>query len=713
MVNSLDKGTVQGLRTAAIGSSVVSIGLGAVYWIERIGFANPVAPILAAIGLALLFINAPVVIWSSMYARVETKRWITSYPIAWIAVFTVIAAIGRAIEPLDASPSILLAPLGAIALVVVLIPWARATSLRFATLLIAGSAYFSTWAAGVVWGRIYKSPVFMEMLIGTGVVHHDGVTLAALGNMLRTYHVASMGLDGLPYMAYHWGTPWLFAQLSNLTGESVLQFYQLGFPVTMIPLFFGSVVAFASVVRNADPTRDWRFWTLFIAATVGIFPITGMDALGVWTSNLMISESYTVGIPCALMLLALTIAFWRERGEPILGRTAAAGDYVFLFLILPFGLVALGYLKISLMILGFGAVMYAGLRVGAWKIPALLGAALWMAALVFLAYQRVSLVAHHEGVAPLDYLKGFVPRVWWPFFLLAHLAWSTLYVVLRLRQEKARTLGDVVSLASARKILDVEMVAVIAIAGVLPGVILHIDGGSAFYFSDVQRWIALGLMLSGVTTLLPTGNRLRWNRLSIIALLFVAMPLAVSTARNSWYWTRRMARANAELRYSLYPPAARAGLTPGIRSLPRLADASLLDAGLRTSVNYNPVAGLLELAKMPLEEKRSTAVFVPQGEEKYWTILKRPGACSFSGFVVPSLTGISMIDGMPAAGCKLSHYYGLSLFRHRTGPQTEEEQSASVVCERALSAGFDEVIVLHFEADGRMSPRKFMCRGSG
>jgi hypothetical protein len=130
-------------------------------------------------------------------------------------------------------------------------------------------------------------------------------------------------------------------------------------------------------------------------------------------------------------------------------------------------------------------------------------------------------------------------------------------------------------------------------------------------------------------------------------------------------------------------------------------------------VNYNPVAGLLEMAKMPLEDKRSTAVFVPQPEERYWTILKRPGACSFSGFVVPSLTGISMIDGMPAAGCKLSHYYGLSLFRHRTGPQTEEEQSAAVVCERAVSAGFDEVIVLHFDADGRMSRRKVMCRGSG
>ncbi|HMA20504.1 MAG TPA: hypothetical protein VKO87_06850, partial [Gemmatimonadaceae bacterium] len=643
MLNSLGKGTVQGLRTAAIGSSVVAIGLGSVYWIERIGFANPVAPVLAAVGLALLFINAPVVIWSSVHARREIHRWTTSYPLVWIAVFAAIAATGRAIEPLDASPSITLAPLGALALVVVLIPWARASSLRSATLLIAGSAYFSTWAGGVVWGRIYKSPLFMEMLIGTGIVHHDGVTLAALGNMLRTYHVASMGLDGVSYMAYHWGTPWLFAQLSNLTGESVLQFYQLGFPVTMIPLFFGSVVAFASVVRNADPTRDWRFWALFIAATVGVFPITGMDALGVWTSNLMISESYTVGIPCASMLLALTIVFWRERGHAVVGRAAGAGDYMFVFLILPLGLIALGYIKISLMILGFGAVMYAGLRVGAWKIPALIGGAVWMAALVFLAYQRVSLVAHHEGIAPLDYLKGFVPRVWWPFFLLAHLAWSTLYVVLRLRQERAGTLGDFVLLARARKILDVEMVAVIAIAGVLPGLILHIDGGSAFYFSDVQRWIALGLLLSSVTTLLPRVDRIRWNRLSTIAVLFVAIPLVVSTARNSWYWTRRMVRANAELRYTLYPPDARAGLTPGIRSLPRLADASLLKSGLRSSVNYNPVGGLLELARMPLEEKRSTAVFVPQSEEKYWTILKRPGACSFSGFVVPSLTGMAMI----------------------------------------------------------------------
>jgi uncharacterized membrane protein len=336
-----------------------------------------------------------------------------------------------------------------------------------------------------------------------------------------------------------------------------------------------------------------------------------------------------------------------------------------------------------------------------------------MVAIVFFAYQRVSLVAHHEGIVPLDYLKGFVPRVWWPFFLLAHLAWSTLYIVLRLRQERARTLGDIVSLARARKILDVEIVAVIAIAGVLPGFILHIDGGSAFYFSDVQRWIALCLLLSSVTTLLPTVDRLRWNRLSTIAVLFVAIPLVVSTARNSWYWTRRMVRANAELRYSLYPSAARARLTPGIRSLPRLGDPSLLETGLRSSVNYNPVAGLLELAKMPLEEKRSTAVFVPQSEDKYWTILKRPGACSFSGFVVPSLTGISMIDGMPAAGCTLSHYYGLSLFRHRTDPQTEEDQSPAVVCARAVSAGFDEVIVLHFDADGRMSRRKVMCRGSG
>jgi hypothetical protein len=723
LVNALEKlngsdAMERGLLSVSVAASVVAGGLAAVYFAERIGFATSLAPILESLGLALLLINAPIPLWQFARAR-KLPGWLTTYSSQWLIVFAVVAGIGRLSVMSGPLPGYIVSATGAIAFVVVLAQWLRITSLKHLLGIVGGSAIFATWAGGVVWGRIYKSPLFFEQLMTTGIVHHDGVTLAALGNMLRTYHAASMGLDGVsPYMAYHWGTPWLFAQLSNITSQSVLLFYQLGYVVTMIPLFFGGIVAFAVQVRGEgffgmhgeDATRELTVWGIFLAATVGILPIVGTDAIGVWTSNLMISESYAVGIPVALMLLATVMRFWRDRGASVIGGDAAVIDYIFLALILPAGLAILGYLKISLMILGFGAAGYAALRLGVWKKPSLLVIALWAVAVVFVTYKRTSLVAHHEGVVPLDFMKSFVPRNWWPFFFLAQFFWSLVYVCLRVRQEGARTLGDLIALAKQHRILDAEVVAVVAIAGVIPGMVLHIDGGSAFYFSDIQRWLSVGLLLAGASTLLPRVERLNLTRLRTIAILVIALPFAVSTLRNSVYWTSRMLSANVELRRSLYPEAELAQIDPRILSLPRLTDPARLHDGLMRGRNYQPVNGLLSLASLPLSEKRRTAVFVPQSETKYWSILARPNACGFSGFVVPSLTGMAMIDGMPDEQCKLSPYYGLSLFEKRKRAQTEADAAPDAVCARAKPKGFERVIQLHFDDRGVMSTSTHECQ---
>jgi len=329
--------------------------------------------------------------------------------------------------------------------------------------------------------------------------------------------------------------------------------------------------------------------------------------------------------------------------------------------------------------------------------------------LVVITYPRVSLAAHREGIVPLDFLKGFVPLDWWAFFLLFHLFWSVLYVVLRLRQEGARTLGDVAALARTGKTLDVELVILIALAGVAPGMVLHIDGGSAFYFSDVQRWLSVGLLLAGVGTLLPRIPRWRWTDLRMIAIAFVALPLAISLSRNSLHWTSRMLRANSATRYALYPAADRAAIPEGIRSLPLLDDPAKLEAGLASARNSNPVRGLLELGELSPVSKRATAVFVPQSEDRYWSILTRPGACGFSGFVIPSLAGMSMIDGMPPVGCTLSPYYGLSLYPKRTRPQTPEDATPGALCRRALRLGFQRVLTLRFDESGKIDRQPTEC----
>ncbi len=647
-------------------------------------------PVIQVAGLSLFLINVPRAL--TMFTNSANGRWAwaTTHSFYWLVTVLLTVLVGRFVGR-PALPVFVV--LGIVTFLLAVADWLRSGSLWRSAIVTIGSLAFATFAGGVVWGRIYKSPLFMEMLSVDGIVHHDPIGLAGLANMLLTYRIPTPGLDGLPHMAYHWGTPWMFAQLSELLGTSTLEFYNFGYVVTMLPFFFGGILCFAAQVRKAW-TPDVRFdlrenlplLGIFLVAVVGVFPITGMDRMGVWTSNLMISESYAAGLPVALLLFAITVVYWKSENR----------DWIYPALVLPLGILLLGYLKISLMILGFFAVMYAGVRKRLFRQPGFLVIGIALTAAFLFTYSNVSLPEHREGLVPLDFLKGFVPPNWWPYFLLVNLFWSWAYVALRLREEGIRTFADLRAGLRGGKILDVEIVFLIAAAGIVPGLVTHIDGGSAFYFSDIQRWLSVGLIIAGAGTLLrlpvllakPTsGVSLGRIRMRTILVVFIAAPLLASFLANSVYWTQRMIEANRSTRDAI----AKAG-------------------GVEATKNHLLISELLSLAELPRAERRRTALFIPQTEAKYWNLLERPGACSFAGHVAPTLTGMTMVDGMPAHGCELSRYYGLGLFDARSAPQTPADTLPENLCRRAARHGITRVLTLHFDSTGRASKRVDECR---
>lgn len=678
--------------TVAASASFLAIGLACIYWMARAGLANPIRPVIEVTALSLFMINAP------HAAQLVTRRvspalsWRTSWSAYWLLSILLTLLAGRFIGN---SALGVIGVAGVVAFAVMLASWLRSGSLWRSAIVVLGSLAFSTFAGGVAWGRIYKSPLFMETLSATGIVHHDPVGLAGLANMLLTYRIPSPGLDGLPPMAYHWGTPWMFAQLSELLGTSTLEFYNFGYVITILPFFFGGILCFATEMRttlarpaSADLRNNLLLLLIFLVAVVGVFPITGMDAMGVWTSNLMISESYAAGLPVALLLLAMTVIWWKS----------ARRDWIFPALVLPVGILVLGYLKISLMILGFIAVMYAGARKKLYRRPAfvLIGIALTLA--FFYTYGSVSLPEHREGLVPLDFLKGFVPRAWWPFFFLIHLFWSWLYVALRLRSEEVRTLAGLRAAMKDNRILDVEIVALIALAGVGPGLVTHIDGGSAFYFSDIQRWISVGLLMAGAGSLvkLSASAPAPFDRFSFgtlrtrtLFLALIGLPMLFSMASNFVYWTQRMRAMNI----ATHTAVESAG-------------------GIQRTKNHVLLSELKALAAIPRIERSRMALFIPQTERKYWKLLERPGACSFSGHVAPTLTGIAMVDGMPPFGCQLSRYYGLGLFEKRSRPQVPADTLPQALCARALRSGLTRVMTVHFDSTGRATRRLDECHAA-
>jgi hypothetical protein len=679
--------------TVAVSASFLAIGLASIYWMARWGLENPVRPVVEVAALSLFMIDAPYVAQLITRRASPAATWRTSWSAYSLLSVLMVVLAGRFIGH-SALPVFAIG--GAVAFMVTLVDWIRSGSLWRSAVIVLGSLAFSTFAGGVVWGRIYKSPLFMEMLSATGIVHHDSIALAGYANMLLTYGVATPGLDGIPQMLYHWGTPWMFGQMSDLLGRSPLDFYNFGYVITILPFFFGGILAFATEMRSVlarstsiDLRDNLGVVLVFLIAVVGVFPITGMDAMGVWTSNIMISESYAAALPVALLLLSMTVIWWRGERR----------DWIYPALILVPGILLLGYLKISMMILGFVAAIYAGLRKKLYRRPGFIVIGIALTILVAITWSNVSLPEHREGLVPLDFLKGFVPPAWWPFFFLVHLFWSWFYVALRLRNQGITTLADLRAALRENRILDVEIVALIALAGVGPGLIIHIDGGSAFYFSDIQRWVSVGMIIAGAGTLLhlprvfqrgEEGFALTRVRVRTLLLALVALPMLVSMAMNFVHWTRRMLAMNAATMQAVH-------------------DAG----GVERTKNYFVLSELQDIGRMPRSEKERTALFIPQAETEYWDLLERPGACSFSGHIAPAITGVAAVDGMPPHGCELSRYYGLGLFEKRTRPQMPQDTLPEVLCQRAARAGLVRVLTVHFDSTGRAAKRVDECRIAG
>lgn len=708
-------------RTLVVLAGIVSITIAGVYWVLRTGFENPTAPVLKSVALSLFLITLPLIVRTLVVRAPSSaggESWASSYAFLWLAGIGMTGLVGRLVPVIGLNPFLLLALIGVVAYAVTFVRWIASQGFVRTILSVAGAAAFGVWTSGVVWGRIYKNPLFFESFITDGKVHHDTLNLAALGNMLRTYHVASTGIDGLNYVPYHWGSAWLFVQWANLIDIDILRFYQLTFPVTIIPFFFGGMVALAIALANRRRSEDDRlqrlsgfFWAVLIAIAVGIAPIAGMDAMGVWTSNILISESYTVAVPAALLFAAVVMT-WADQLSPdfstLRSASLKASDWLFLIVGIPAGIVLIGYLKISLMALAFAAAVYLMLRLGLYRrLPFLISIAI-TAVVFYLTYVRVSLPAHREGLAPFDYLSNFVPLPWWPFFVFVHLAWTWIYAAYRVRQEGIQDLAGLGNAIKARRLIDVELLVALALIGIVPGLLIHIDGGSAFYFSDVQRWLAGAMLLSWIAS---AGHRL-WpqaadtekrgigalpTRTLLIAFLMIA---AVSSViANAFHWPAIMIRQNVAVREQLYAKAGKGNVTGRIRDFVTMRDPSVIATGLRASPNYSLAHALDDYQRTPVSVRRHEAMFIPQSDTHYWTSLARAPECTFQPFVAPALSGIAMIDGMPPAGCKLSKYYGIGSFTPRTVSLQPQDTSSAALCARAKAIGADVVISMRFPGD--------------
>jgi hypothetical protein len=695
--------------TIAVFATVLATVIAALYYAGRTGFANPVHPVAMTLGLSLFISVSPFIAWrlSARGHYDEPPPWWRSQTMLTIGAIAVSALAGMLVPAAGLNLAPVLAAIGFVSGAAALVMWILQGRLLTNLLFLTGSTVFAVWACGVAWSTRYKTPVFWETLEYKADVHHDPLYYVSMANNMRSYGVPSTGLDGVPYTAYHYGSAWLNSQWAWLAGTDVLSFYSLGPSVIVIPLFFAAILVLGVEVKKSwtvspemaeRPLRtDYAAWLFFIAVSIGIIPTSGLDAMGIWNRHAMISESYVIAVPVFLLTIATAIAWWRRK------RTSSSpGDIVFLLIFAPLILSALGFLKVSLMLLllcsGIGVALLGRLLrdrlLAASTVLCLVAAGI--------TYKLVSVTAQNQGIVPFAFMRfSGVDAAWWPYFILVHLFWSWLYIYLRLREEGLESIGTIRGAALEGRITDVVVVAIVAIAGWLPGEVIDIHGGSAVYFSDVQRWLALSLLTASGWRWLalrrkrkenaaPEGGVIGSIRLSQVWVAALAIPISVTIMLNAVRAPATALRANIALRRALYSEAGVAGEV----SVRALADRGTLANGLHRSPDYELIATLRSFDRLSPLVKRKTLVFIPQSYGHFWRVWTEPERCSYIPLIVPATSSLALLDGMPPVDCDLTRQYGMTTYQRRTKPQLPSDMTPATLCAKAKEKGFTRVIML-------------------
>jgi hypothetical protein len=308
---------------------------------------------------------------------------------------------------------------------------------------------------------------------------------------------------------------------------------------------------------------------------------------------------------------------------------------------------------------------------------------LCLIALLF-TFAAVNLPAQNLGIVPLDFLRHNNEQGWQQFFPLVHLLWTWVYLGGRVWEEGARDFRSLSVAVREGRLIDAEALGVIALVGFIPGEILRIYGGSAIYFSDVQRWVALSLIMARIGVWIARRKPApasKGIRLSAVLAVFVLAPFVVSLFVNVAQISASLIRTNLALR----------------RDLAR-------------GSTYKPiVTALRDVARLPRAERRRSLLFIPQTNAQYWSMFTADGRCTFTPLIAPGIASVAMLDGMPPYGCPLTDQYNMTSYTPRKSPQNPRDVSDHALCARARAKGFTEVIVLDAKGTNAPDRRRIDC----
>lgn len=716
---------------AAVFASVVSAILAMICWASRLGAASDgIHYVAMPLGLALFLINAPIALRLRVRSLRSSTSWLATDGAISLLVLGMTVLLGVALP----SPLRYILPsLGGLLFAIHFCRWCRVERLRTVWIWLLGALTVSVVAGSSYWGADYATPLY-EHRLRMGATNLDTTFHAAVCAMTRTYGIPSTGLDGTPYLPYHHGSHFMFAAFCDLLEIPVIEFYNSAYGIICIPLLVYALllagIAFAKTYRSKRLVSR-HCWVLFVLLALfgDMLPRSASKAVGLWNNGIWISESMCVATTVMLLVIAAVVPpFLRRLSQ---NDQPARFESVTLAAAFPILLPTLGFLKVSVMALALVAAGYLYLRLGLLRRSILASISMAAALIVFfgvMPFVMGSLSSSDaSGIFPFHFIRAYLPRDWVGYFLLGQFAWLLVAAYMRFAQLRIATLSSLVHHLKSARLLDLEVILVVGVAGLFPAMLLKIGGGSAYYFLCVQHLVAIAILLG----VLYAGYRLpryldmrflRPGRLPIasIAFGFVLMAMVTTLILNSGASMLGFARRNLVNRGFGADTEARMKLKRSLYGADFGRAWELFkDTTARVEQSGDPrnelVAVLRQLRELSVEEKRRTALFIPKANRTFWESLPSPYSKAIP-LLAPAVTEIAMIDGLPDPDPNIQYDgYGYGTYTLPRAPSAlrTAPQAKSVVLDRAGELGFERVLVLDCDTAGRPVITEWHTKNAG
>ncbi len=494
-----------------------------------------------------------------------------------------------------------------------------------------------------------------------GLLHVDTLYHTAISSILTQHGTISTGLDGLVHTPYHALSHLWIGRLSEWLNTTPIHGYYLVIQIIAIPLVIFSLVV--CTVMLTDAQHEISF------SNILLLPICLLLLVGIgdWNSYL-VSESHAFGMLIFMLGIPLLSQHAREHFGP--GATLRLIVICLAGVLMTLAKISVGAIWFG----GFGYILFRHVfiqrlsgRILTWLIPAIIVAVL----LLFLILLSVLPQEHLDKfrLAPFKFAReeGIIVAV-----NSTAIAMGSFFIGLELRKNGPN--------------IQLEMLAVQMAAAWILTNLVDLPGGSSYYFLTVGTWIAIAVTTRWLMLATKLENKMVY-RTALFAILAFSI-LANSKITRGYSRLRAMVDRLAELEQVPKPPFLFA-TTEMAKQIPNAVGSQLMNAVFE-HFSYG---------------EKDVLVFVPPSNKAFWNLNRD---CRRKALIVPSLTGIPLINGLPPVdqSCAPIDTHGYLKY---SADSVSREMTDAELCSKALKLGYSRIGILPAPSEFRV----LICKDEG